>query len=262
MTPDMKYYVLLFFASAVLGWLMEVVCKLIQFHRFINRGFLLGPWCPIYGFGAVLVTLLLSRFADSPLAVFGLAMLVCGTLEYLTSYAMEKLFHARWWDYSQKRFNLNGRVCADTLIPFGLLGLGMIYGVKPVLFGWFARLSGTALNWLCYGLMALFLADTALSTCVLGKIRRSAANAQGDSTEAITKAVRAHLAQDGVLMRRALRAFPYAKLYNSSVLRKIKAQRQAFRQDMKAARARMKQEMCEREEKLREEIKRRKAGQS
>lgn len=128
-------YILLFFVTAMLGWVMEVVCKLIQFHRFINRGFLIGPYCPIYGFGSVLITLLLSRYAESPVVVFLMGMIICGTLEYLTSYLMEKLFHARWWDYSQKRFNLNGRVCANTLIPFGLLGLGIIYGVKPFLFG-------------------------------------------------------------------------------------------------------------------------------
>ena len=129
MRTTLEYYFLLFFVSAVLGWTMEVACKLVEFRRFINRGFLLGPYCPIYGFGAVLVTLLLSRYADSVAAVFVLAMVVCGTLEYLTSYMMEKLFHARWWDYSQKKFNLNGRVCADTLIPFGLLGLGMMPSV-------------------------------------------------------------------------------------------------------------------------------------
>ena len=105
-------YLLLFFTASFLGWCMEVICKLIQFGRFINRGFLIGPWCPIYGFGTVLITLLLSKFTDDPLAVFALAMLLCGTLEYLTSYIMEKAFHARWWDYSAKKFNLNGRVCA------------------------------------------------------------------------------------------------------------------------------------------------------
>ena len=78
-------YLLLFFTASFLGWCMEVICKLIQFERFINRGFLIGPWCPIYGFGTVLITLLLSKFTDDPLAVFALAMLLCGTLEYLTS---------------------------------------------------------------------------------------------------------------------------------------------------------------------------------
>ena len=69
-------YLLLFFTASFLGWCMEVICKLIQFGRFINRGFLIGPWCPIYGFGTVLITLLLSKFTDDPLAVFALAMLI------------------------------------------------------------------------------------------------------------------------------------------------------------------------------------------
>ena len=161
MTLDLgcRYFLLFFFCS-MLGWLMEVTCKLFQFHRFINRGFLIGPDCPIYGFGAVFVTLLLSGFSDHPVAVFLLAMLVCGTLEYVTSYVMEKLFHARWWDYSQRKFNLNGRVCANTLIPFGLLGLVMVYFLKPLVFGWFDALSETALYALSGSLAALLLTDT------------------------------------------------------------------------------------------------------
>ena len=91
----LEHYFLLFFVSAVLGWMMEVTAKLIQFHRFINRGFLIGPYCPIYGVGSVLITALLSRYSKDPVTVFIMAMVVCGTLEYLTSYLMEKLFHAR-----------------------------------------------------------------------------------------------------------------------------------------------------------------------
>lgn len=135
--------------------------------RFINRGFLIGPWCPIYGFGTVLITLLLSKFTDDPLAVFALAMLLCGTLEYLTSYIMEKAFHARWWDYSTKKFNLNGRVCADTLIPFGLLGLGMIYFIKPFSFRLYGLMSETAMQAICIALLIPFLTDTVISSFTL-----------------------------------------------------------------------------------------------
>ena len=124
-------YILLFFVTAMLGWVMEVVCKLIQFHRFINRGFLIGPYCPIYGFGSVLITLLLSLYAESPLVVFLMGMIICGTLEYLTSYLMEKLFHARWWDYSNFRFNLQGRVCLLGALIFGLGGVGVVLGSQP-----------------------------------------------------------------------------------------------------------------------------------
>ena len=161
MRLTLECYILLFFTGAFLGWVMEVVCKLIQFGRFINRGFLIGPYCPIYGFGAVLVTALLTPFSASPPAVFVLAMAVCGTLEYLTSYVMEKLFHARWWDYSHRRFNLNGRVCAGTLIPFGLLGLGMVYVARPLLFGLYLKLPQPWMDGLCVGLCALLSGNMA-----------------------------------------------------------------------------------------------------
>lgn len=226
-------YILLFFVSALLGWMMEVICKLIQFGRFINRGFLIGPCCPIYGFGSVLVTLLLSRYDHSPVLVFVMAMVVCGVLEYLTSYAMEKLFHARWWDYSHKRFNLNGRVCADTLIPFGLLGLGMIYAVKPFLFGLFERLPEEWRLGLCIGFGTLIVADTIISATVFGKIRHTATLSQGDDTETITRAVRQRLAEEGALVRRALQAFPYARLYNLPAAQRIHQARMQLRQELK-----------------------------
>lgn len=255
MRATVECYILLFFVSGVLGWMMEVVCKLIQFGRFINRGFLIGPICPIYGFGSVLVTALLSRYAEEPLAVFALAMVVCGTLEYLTSYVMEKLFHARWWDYSQKRFNLNGRVCADTLIPFGLLGLGMVYIAKPVLFGLFLRLSPEMMDGLCIGLCALIFADAVVSATVLGKIRKTANLSGGDDTEAITRSVREKLAEQGVLIRRALRAFPYAKLYNGRLAKELREKQAQLRADMKRRRREAREELDRAEEKLRADLK-------
>ena len=75
-----------------------------------------------------------------------MAILVCGTLEYLTSYFMEKIFHARWWDYSQRKFNINGRVCLNTIIPFGLLGMFIMYVSNPFLIGKIESLSEIWLN--------------------------------------------------------------------------------------------------------------------
>ena len=105
---DVRIYFLLFMIYAVAGWIMEVTCKLIQYKRFINRGFLIGPYCPIYGYGALLITFLLGRYKYDALVLFVMAIVVCGTLEYLTSLVMEKMFKARWWDYSQRKFNING----------------------------------------------------------------------------------------------------------------------------------------------------------
>ena len=115
-------YFLYFLIIAICGWMMEVTLQLIQKHKFADRGFLIGPYCPIYGCGALLITLCLTGLKEHPVGLFSTAILVCGVLEYATSYIMEKLFHARWWDYSDCKFNINGRVCIETIIPFGILG--------------------------------------------------------------------------------------------------------------------------------------------
>lgn len=247
--------VLLFFSMAFLGWVMEVTCKLIELGRFINRGFLIGPYCPIYGFGAVAIVLLLERYVDSPALVFAMAMVICGTLEYLTSYVMEKLFHARWWDYSHRRFNLDGRVCAGTLIPFGLLGLILVYVMKPLLYRAFAHIPQAWLTPLCAVLIALLLADAAVSSTVLGKIRKSAALTGADDTEMLTKAVRDTLEKQGVLLRRTLRAFPYIRLYNSKLLSQLREKKQELVQEAGRKQQRLRDELKQRDEKWRAEVK-------
>ena len=89
---------------------MEVIGKLIEKRKFVNRGFLIGPYCPIYGHGAILITILLQKYIDDPIALFIMGVVVCSILEYLTSYFMEKIFHARWWDYSRYKFNINDSI--------------------------------------------------------------------------------------------------------------------------------------------------------
>ena len=201
----------------------------------------MGPWCPIYGFGAVFISLLLSRHAEDPLAVFGLAILICGILEYSTSYMMEKIFHARWWDYSTKKFNLNGRVCADTLLPFGLLGLLLVYAITPVMFSCFDLLSETMIQIICLSLSLLFLADITISTTTLVKIRVHAGKLDGDSTEKITNEVRSVLAEKSALVRRMMRAFPEARLYNGKIIMIMREKRLQLRKEIKQAKKKTKQ---------------------
>ena len=201
----------------------------------------MGPWCPIYGFGAVFISLLLSRHAEDPLAVFGLAILICGILEYSASYMLEKIFHARWWDYSTKKFNLNGRVCADTLLPFGLLGLLLVYAITPVMFSCFDLLSETMIQIICLSLSLLFLADITISTTTLGKIRVHAGKLDGDSTEKITNEVRSVLAEKSALVRRMMRAFPEARLYNGKIIMIMRERRLQLRKEIKQAKKKTKQ---------------------
>ena len=207
---DIRVYFLLFITYAFLGWLLEVVGKLIEQKKFINRGFLIGPYCPIYGFGGLLITFLLEKYTDDPIALFIMAIVVCGILEYLTSYFMEKIFHARWWDYSQKKFNINGRVCLDTIIPFGLMGMFIIYILNPFLLNKIEMLPEIALNILFWVLLIIFLIDNIISTNVISYIGKTTKEfgKNLDNTEEITRKVKETLIGKSALYRRLLNAYP------------------------------------------------------
>lgn len=115
---NIKNYFFLFLIYSILGWCMEISLCIFRDKKFVNRGFMIGPYCPIYGCGSILLTVFLSKLTEFPVGLFCSAIVICGTLEYFTSFVMEKIFNARWWDYSRKKFNINGRVCLETIIPF------------------------------------------------------------------------------------------------------------------------------------------------
>lgn len=133
---DMALY---FFLYSFLGWAQETIQCSIKEKHFVNRGFLNGPLCPIYGCGALLIfTFLLpiKRGISSPLLAVPLVFLcgavIASALEYVTSWAMEKLFHARWWDYSDKKWNINGRICFWISVGWGLLTAVFVFGIQPL----------------------------------------------------------------------------------------------------------------------------------
>ena len=126
-------YFILFLIYSFLGWLMEVINSLIKEKKFVNRGFLLGPYCPIYGYSSIIMIFYLDKYKEDILTVFLLAVVVCSIVEYLVSLIMEKLFNARWWDYSNRKFNINGRVCLTNAFLFGLLGVLLVYVINPFL---------------------------------------------------------------------------------------------------------------------------------
>lgn len=133
---------------SIIGWIYEsTICSIGQ-RKLINRGFLNGPYCPIYGTGAVLVLLVLGRIQNPVLLFFAGAVLTC-SLEYLTSWLMEKLFHARWWDYSKRKFNIGGRVCLIGAIVFGAFSVVLILVLHPWVKSLTDRLTDTALTWIC-----------------------------------------------------------------------------------------------------------------
>lgn len=203
--------VLLFFAYAFVGWCIEVTLKYFEFHRFINRGFLTGPWLPIYGTGAVLITLATDGLAPLDKSVgttFLVSFLLCGTVEYLTSYVMEKRFHARWWDYSRKPMNLHGRVWIGNLILFGLGGVLIAKLLNPLLLIPMERMSLLSREILAGGLGAVFLADYVMSHFVLKLVKTGVDSSQADNTEDISREVRQLLTNRSYFYSRFADAYP------------------------------------------------------
>jgi len=124
-----------------MGWLYESALCSVREKRFINRGFLNGPVCPVYGFGALSVLLILDHRTDNIFFMFLAGMLLTCTVEYITAVLLEKLFHAKWWDYSGYHFNLHGRICLWGAVIFGFLSVLLIKYIHPWVMLWFDRLS-------------------------------------------------------------------------------------------------------------------------
>ena len=203
--------ILIFFAFSLVGWCIEVTLKYFEFGRFINRGFLTGPWLPIYGTGAVLCTVGVQGLA--PLesgygTTFVICFVLCGTLEYMTSFVMEKRFHARWWDYSKKPMNLHGRVWIGNLVLFGLGGVLIVHVFDPLLCRLFAMISLPVRELTALVLSAVITADFVMSHFVLKLVKTGVEQSQADNTEQIIREVRLLLSDRSVFHRRFADAYP------------------------------------------------------
>lgn len=214
-------YFLLFIIYSFLGWLMEVILKSIENKKFINRGFLIGPICPIYGYGCLFIIILLKRFTSNIFILFLSSILVCSILEYITSLVMEKLFKARWWDYSKRKFNLNGRICLNTMIPFGILGIIMMYIINPFLEAKLLLINENIKIILAIVLLIIYIIDNIISFRLMFKISKTIKKIALDNTEEITKKVKEIILSKSYLYRRIIESFPNLKAYLKKVKRTI-----------------------------------------
>lgn len=207
-----EFYFLLFILYAIIGWIIEVVGKLIQKHRFINRGFLIGPYCPIYGYGALLITLLLSKYKNDLFALFIMGIFICSVLEYITSYAMEKIFKARWWDYSNYKVNLNGRICLNNSVLFGLGGVFIIKISNPILFNLLESIDVLHINYIFIILLLIYIIDNIISFKIINNVRLETYKLAGDSTELISTNV----------LKETKRLFGRVKIGSDLISKKVK----------------------------------------
>ena len=160
-----------FFFYCFIGWIIESVYVSLLERRFVNRGFMRGPCLPLYGFGALTILFACSPFREDPALVFLVGMVACSALEYLTGFLMETLFKVKYWDYSHKFANLNGRICLSTSLAWGALSLVMLYLVQGPVEALSGRVDAKQLEVLDLCLLPLALTDFVLAFRAAIKLR-------------------------------------------------------------------------------------------
>lgn len=211
------YYFLIFFIYSVLGWLMESLYVSICQKKTVNRGFLIGPYCPIYGCGSLIMILYLEQYKNNILTVFILGLTICSFLEYITSYLMERIFKARWWDYSNQKFNLNGRICGKNAILFGIGGILVIYLTQPIIEKLLSNLNNTWITILSIFFFTICTIDTIISFKIVNKLKKnlSYVEVRKDSTQElknlVLEAINSNInnkANINIFQKRIINAFP------------------------------------------------------
>ncbi|HEY4268129.1 MAG TPA: putative ABC transporter permease [Galbitalea sp.] len=218
--------VLLYLACySFIGWIVEVLWVFAKSQHLENRGFLTGPFLPIYGIGAIVLILFVEPYVSNPFLVFLASVVATSTLEYLSSLILDKLFHISLWDYHDRRFNLNGRICLENSLAFGALGLLLIYVLQPLISRGLTALPADAAIAVAWALIGILLVDSANSIRSLAKVRPVLDELHGTLVEAHShieaRAVRLHQARleqqsgrrslSGATLTRLGRVFPRAQ---------------------------------------------------
>lgn len=208
---NIKLVFISFVFYSIVGWIIEVIDQFYRQKKLINRGFLLGPYCPVHGVGALLMLLLLSKFSNNLFVLFISSVFICTILEYLTGFLLEKIFKARWWDYSDYKFNLNGRVCLQNSLFFGLAGVIIVKFSQPFLVEIISSISANILNVICIILLIIFSVDLIISFYIICSFKNLTNNMLKDSTVEISNKVKTKLAKQSFFFKRLIMAFPNLK---------------------------------------------------
>ena len=214
-TIHISYIFMMFLAYSFIGWVWETSFCSIRHGRFINRGFLRGPLCPVYGVGGLLIMYLLQPWSHTWLPLFFASMVIVSGVEYFTSWILEMLFHTRWWDYSKKRFNLHGRIYLGGAMCFGLMGTLIAHFVHPWLEAKIFSIPLQTARLVAWILFAIFMVDfiTTLQglvnfTMYQTRLKEFAEFVEGRFNEEWIKEKEAALKQQEEKMLRHIKKFP------------------------------------------------------
>lgn len=205
-------YFFMFYCYSIMGWIVECIALSIEKKKFVHdRGFLIGPYCPIYGYGAMYMYFFLGRYYHEPITLFVMAVVGTSILEYLTSYLMEKIFQARWWDYSNVRYNLEGRICLRNSLAFGILGVAFTYLINPVFLFIIKKIPSIVLIVIGIILFITFLVDNILTFIIMNGLKNKLSNIRKDSTSDIDKQVKEILSKHTFYINKLFNSFPKVK---------------------------------------------------
>ena len=203
---ELRNAFLLFMIYSVIGWIIEVVDIYFYTKKWANRGFLIGPCCPIYGVGTLIMTFIFNNANDDLFGIFAKSMIICAVLEYTTSYVMEKIFKKRWWDYSHRQYNLNGRICLENIFLFGIAGCLLVKYTNPFFTSIVSSIPSLIANVTSIFLAIVFITDVIISFNIISKFKNIKFNSK-DSTDEINQKIREVLTLNYITTR-LVRAFP------------------------------------------------------
>lgn len=168
----MTYFILYSF----LGWVMESIFRSICERKVINTGFLKGPFCPIYGIGATIMFLFLEGFENRPIILFFIAIIILTAWEYVVGVFLEKVFHTKYWDYSNHKINFQGRICLTNSFFWGILGVLFVKYIHPFVQEIIAKIDTGLLNYVLAILFIVFVTDTIVSIIHVKSIKSTLEN--------------------------------------------------------------------------------------
>lgn len=167
---DFSTYTIIFLIGSIIGFIYEQILYYLFESAVIKRGFLYGPYLPVYGFGAVLIVYFLKKYKNSPLLVFFLSMLLTGIVEYVTGFLMFKVYHRVWWDYTGLLLNIDGYVCLRSVLTFAIGGLILIYIIEPLICKLCEKVNKNAYFCLSLFIITIFIADFIFTIIYKNKI--------------------------------------------------------------------------------------------
>ncbi|MBR3668062.1 MAG: hypothetical protein IKN66_13095 [Ruminococcus sp.] len=160
-----------FVIYAFFGWCLEVVYQAVEHGKFINRGFLNGPYCPIYGFGVIIVCGTLDPIKENILVLYFGAVILTTSLEFITGFLLEKIFHQKWWDYTAEKFNLKGYICLKFSLLWGVACLVTVRLIHPLITAFVEKLPQTLGIIILSAILIGFLSDAVITVCAIIHIR-------------------------------------------------------------------------------------------